>query len=116
MIRFTKGDLLESGADAVVNTVNTVGVMGKGIALMFKEAFPANYREYVAACKRGEVITGRMFVTERPGILGAPRWIINFPTKQNWRGKTRIEWIESGLEDLRRVLSEKKICSVAVPP
>lgn len=116
MIRFTTGNLLESDADAVVNTVNTVGVMGKGIALMFKEAFPANYREYEAACRRGVVRTGEMFVTERPAILGAPRWIVNFPTKEHWRGKARLAWIEAGLNDLRRLIVEKDIQSIAVPP
>lgn len=116
MVRFTKGNLLESHAEAVVNTVNTVGVMGKGIALMFKEAFPANYREYAAASQRGEVRTGEMFATERPSILGPPRWIINFPTKEHWRGKTRIEWIRSGLDDLKRVILDKQIHSIAVPP
>lgn len=116
MIRYTKGNLLDSRAEAVVNTVNTVGIMGKGIALMFKEAFPANFRAYEAACKDDQVRTGRMFVTERPAILGAPRWIINFPTKQHWRGKARLEWIEAGLEDLRRVIVENGIRSVALPP
>jgi O-acetyl-ADP-ribose deacetylase (regulator of RNase III) len=116
MIRFTTGNLLDSRADAIVNTVNTVGIMGKGIALMFKEAFPANFREYEAACKRGDVQTGRMFVTERPAMMGAPRWIINFPTKQHWRGKARREWIQSGLQDLRKVIVEKKIGSIALPP
>ena len=116
MIRFQQGNLLDSHADAVVNTVNTVGVMGKGIALMFKEAFPANFREYEAACRRGDVQTGRMFVTERPALMGTPRWIINFPTKQHWRGKARLEWIEAGLEDLRRVIVEKGIRSIAIPP
>jgi O-acetyl-ADP-ribose deacetylase (regulator of RNase III) len=116
MMRFTTGNLLESRADAVVNTVNTVGIMGKGIALMFKEAFPANFREYEAACRRGDVRTGKMFVTERPSMMGPPRWIINFPTKQHWRGKTRLEWIEAGLEDLRNVILEKKIASIAMPP
>jgi O-acetyl-ADP-ribose deacetylase (regulator of RNase III) len=116
MMRFTTGNLLDSRADAVVNTVNTVGIMGKGIALMFKEAFPANFREYEAACRRGDVRTGRMFVTERPAMMGPPRWIINFPTKEHWRGKTRLEWIEAGLEDLRKVIVEKKIASIALPP
>lgn len=116
MMRFTTGNLLDSRADAVVNTVNTVGIMGKGIALMFKEAFPANFREYEAACKRGDVRTGKMFVTERPALMGPPRWIINFPTKQHWRGKTRLEWIEAGLEALRNVILEKKIASIALPP
>ncbi|HUQ48074.1 MAG TPA: macro domain-containing protein [Gemmatimonadaceae bacterium] len=116
MIRLTTGNLLDAGTDAVVNTVNTVGIMGKGIALMFKEAFPANYREYEAACKRGDIRTGEMFVTERPLILGAPRWIVNFPTKQHWRGKARIEWIKDGLEDLRQIVVEKGIHSLALPP
>lgn len=116
MMRFTTGNLLDSQADAVVNTVNTVGIMGKGIALMFKEAFPANFREYEAASKRGDVRTGKMFVTERPAMMGPPRWIINFPTKEHWRGKTRLEWIEAGLQDLRSVIFEKKIASIAVPP
>jgi O-acetyl-ADP-ribose deacetylase (regulator of RNase III) len=115
-MRFTTGNLLDSRADAVVNTVNTVGVMGKGIALMFKEAFPVNCREYEAACRRGEVRTGKMFVTERPSMMGPPRWIINFPTKQHWRGKARLEWIEAGLQDLRSVILEKKIRSIALPP
>lgn len=115
MIRFTRGNLLEAEVQALVNTVNTVGVMGKGIALMFKEAFPANYREYAAACKRGEVRIGRMFVTEHARLTG-PRWIINFPTKEHWRTRTRIEWIEDGLEDLRRVIEDKEIGSIAVPP
>ena len=116
MIRFTTGNLLDSRTDAVVNTVNTVGIMGKGIALMFKEAFPANFREYEAACKRGDVRTGSMFVTERPSMMGPPRWIINFPTKEHWRTKTRLEWIETGLQDLRNVIHEKQIDSIALPP
>ncbi|HEV7670654.1 MAG TPA: macro domain-containing protein [Thermoanaerobaculia bacterium] len=116
MIRYAEGNLLEADVEALVNTVNTVGIMGKGIALMFKEAFPENFRLYAAACKRGgEVEVGRMFVTERPGLVG-PRWIINFPTKKHWRDRTRIEWIRSGLEDLKKVLLEKAIRSIALPP
>ncbi|MDY7091876.1 MAG: macro domain-containing protein [Acidobacteriota bacterium] len=115
MMQFTKGNLLEADVEALVNTVNTVGVMGKGIALMFKEAFPANFREYAAACQRGDVKTGRMFVTETQSLTG-PRWIINFPTKEHWRTRTRIEWIEAGLADLRRVVEERGIQSIAVPP
>jgi O-acetyl-ADP-ribose deacetylase (regulator of RNase III) len=84
MIEFTKGNLLEANVDALVNTVNTVGVMGKGVALMFKEAFPDNFRAYENACKRKEIQIGRMFVTERQNFIG-PKWIINFPTKQHWR-------------------------------
>ncbi len=115
MITFTQGNLLEAGAEALVNTVNTVGVMGKGIALMFKETFPNNFKAYEAACKRGEVQIGRMFITERHDMYG-PKWIINFPTKEHWRSPSQIEWIEEGLKDLARVIRENKIKSVAVPP
>lgn len=98
-----------------MNTVNTVGVMGKGIALMFKEAFPDNFRVYDKACKRKEVRVGHMFVTENLA-LGGPRWLINFPTKQHWRQPSKLEWIVEGLEDLRRVVEEKEIQSIALPP
>src|ERR1700740_1888493 len=108
MIEFTRGNLLESEADALVNTVNTVGVMGKGVALMFKEAFPENFKAYEAACKKEEVQVGRMFVTERAQLVG-PKWIINFPTKKHWRHPSKMEWIEEGLEDLKRIISEKGI-------
>jgi O-acetyl-ADP-ribose deacetylase (regulator of RNase III) len=115
MIEFTRGNLLESKAEALVNTVNTVGVMGKGVALMFKEAYPENFKAYEAACKKKEVKIGRMFVTERQALIG-PKWIINFPTKEHWRGDSKMKWIEAGLEDLRRVIAEKKIRSIAIPP
>lgn len=115
MMRFTTGNLLDADVEALVNTVNTVGVMGKGIALMFKEHFAPNYEAYAAACKAGEVRVGRMFVTPTEKLSG-PRWIINFPTKQSWRKPTKLEWIRDGLEDLRRVVQEKQIRSVAVPP
>ncbi len=115
MIRYAQGNLLEADVEALVNTVNTVGIMGKGIALMFKEAFPENFRLYAAACKRGEVEIGRMFVTERPGLTG-PRWIINFPTKKHWRDRTQVEWLRAGLEDLKKVLQEKDIQTIALPP
>jgi O-acetyl-ADP-ribose deacetylase (regulator of RNase III) len=115
MIEFTRGNLLEAKVEALVNTVNTVGVMGKGVALMFKEAFPENFKAYAAACKRKEVKIGYMFVTERRALIG-PKWIINFPTKEHWRGSSKMEWIEAGLGDLKRVVVEKKIRSVAIPP
>jgi O-acetyl-ADP-ribose deacetylase (regulator of RNase III) len=115
MMRFTQGNLLDAQVDALVNTVNTVGVMGKGIALMFKEKFPENFAAYAAACKRGEVQVGSMFVTRAPELTG-PRWIINFPTKKHWRQKSKLEWIVDGLEDLRRVIAEKGIRSIAIPP
>src|SRR4051812_24745268 len=108
MVRFTKGNLLDAKADALVNTVNTVGVMGKGIALMFKEAFPANYRLYEAACKGKRVEIGRMFVTENT-VFDGPHWIINFPTKKHWRQPSKLEWISEGLKDLKRVIKEYEI-------
>ena len=115
MMRFTQGNLLDSHVDAVVNTVNTVGVMGKGIALMFKERFPENFRAYAAACKAKGVRVGEMFVQPSAELAG-PRWIINFPTKQDWRQASRIEWIESGLIALKKVIREKGIRSIALPP
>ena len=115
MIRFTQGNLLEADVEAVVNTVNTVGVMGKGIALMFKEQFPRNFEQYARACDAGELRIGKMFVTENAALFG-PRWIINFPTKTHWRVGTRTEWIEEGLKDLVRTILERNIHSVAIPP
>lgn len=115
MLKFMTGNLLEADTEALVNTVNSVGVMGKGIALMFKERFPDNMRRYAEACKAEQVRPGRMFVT-RTDELAGPKWIINFPTKDHWRGKSRMAWIETGLEDLKRVLREEQIRSVAIPP
>jgi O-acetyl-ADP-ribose deacetylase (regulator of RNase III) len=115
MLKFTTGNLLDAPAEALVNTVNTEGVMGKGIALMFREAFDENYRAYKAACDAGKVKVGEMFVTET-GQLANPRFIINFPTKKHWRHPSRLEYIETGLADLARVIEERHIRSVAVPP
>jgi O-acetyl-ADP-ribose deacetylase (regulator of RNase III) len=89
--------------------------MGKGIALMFKERFAENFRRYVAACKSKEVRTGKIFVTEVSELNG-PRWIVNFPTKQHWRGGSRMEWITEGLQDLRCFLIQNKVKSIAIPP
>jgi O-acetyl-ADP-ribose deacetylase (regulator of RNase III) len=115
MIRFIQGNLLDAQAEALVNTVNTVGVMGKGIALMFREAFPENFKAYEAACKREEVVIGKMFVTQNHALTG-PRYIINFPTKKHWIHPSRQEWVTAGLQDLVRVLRENNIRSVALPP
>lgn len=114
-MRFVQGNLLNAETDTLVNTVNTVGVMGKGIALMFKERFPKNYEAYVAACERGEVQIGKMFVTSNDELNG-PRWIINFPTKKHWRQPTKLEWVEAGLVALKSVIIEKGISSIAIPP
>lgn len=115
MIEYTKGNLLAADVDALVNTVNTVGVMGKGIALMFKDAFPENYKAYAQACKENRVQTGKMFVTERSDLVGAKR-LINFPTKQHWRAPSKLEWIVEGLQDLRQVILDNDIKSIAIPP
>jgi len=115
MICYAKGSILDARAEALVNTVNEVGVMGKGVALLFRETFPDNARAYEKACRAGEVRVGRMFVTENAALIG-PRWIINFPTKKDWRQPSRIEWIQEGLTDLVRVIREKAIASVALPP
>lgn len=115
MIEFTQGNLLETDAEALVNTVNTVGVMGKGIALMFKEEFPENNKAYVAHCETGQFQPGTLFITERSDMLG-PRFIVNFATKKHWRHPSKLAWIESGLAELRRFIQEKGVRSVALPP
>jgi O-acetyl-ADP-ribose deacetylase (regulator of RNase III) len=115
VIEYVEGDLLKADADALVNTVNTVGVMGKGVALQFKRAFPANFKAYQAACKRYEVKVGRMFVFDA-GQLMRPRYIINFPTKTHWKARSRLADVEAGLSELRRVVDELGITSIAVPP
>lgn len=115
MLEEAHGNLLRADVQALVNTVNTVGVMGKGIALQFKRAFPDNFKKYVAACKVGEVETGRMFVYET-FTLDGPSYIINFPTKTHWRAASKIEDVKSGLTDLRRVIIERDIRSIAIPP
>lgn len=115
MITFLQGDLLQSDAQALVNTVNTVGVMGKGIALQFKTQFPKNYKVYKEACKQGEVKIGEVLVVE-DGDLMRKKYIINFPTKEHWKAPSRIEYIEKGLSALKSALVEYNIHSVALPP
>lgn len=115
MITYTTGNLLDAEVEVLVNAVNTVGVMGKGIALMFKKRFPKNMQEYAEACKAGQVQTGKMFITRTDEATGA-QWIVNFPTKQHWRGYSEIEWIDNGLIDLRRFIIDNNIKSIAIPP
>jgi O-acetyl-ADP-ribose deacetylase (regulator of RNase III) len=115
MIEYRTGDILSADAEAFVNTVNCVGVMGRGIALQFKKRFPANFKAYAAACKAEQVMPGRMFVYET-GWVTNPRWIINFPTKRHWRGKSRMADIEAGLSALAEEIRERGIRSVAIPP
>lgn len=115
MIEYKSGDILREDAEALINTVNCVGVMGRGIALQFKNAFPENFKAYAAACKNDEVQPGRMFVFET-GQLTNPRFIINFPTKRHWRGKSRMEDIEAGLKALVETIRLYNIRSIAIPP
>ena len=115
MIEYKTGDILQEEAEALVNTVNCVGVMGRGIALQFKRAFPENFKAYAARCRRNAMQPGRVFVFET-GRLTAPHYIINFPTKRHWRGKSRMEDIESGLASLALEIRSRGIRSVAIPP
>ncbi|MEK6303558.1 MAG: macro domain-containing protein [Acidobacteriota bacterium] len=115
MIEYKKGDILGEDVEALVNTVNCVGIMGRGIALQFKNAFPENFKSYAAACSRNEVRPGRMFVFETSKLTN-PRYIINFPTKRHWRGKSRIEDIEDGLVALAGEIRSRSIRSIAIPP
>ena len=115
MISYAQGDLLDAEVDALVNTVNCVGVMGKGIALQFRQAWPENYEEYRRACQHEEVRPGRMFIHDS-GRLVKPRYIINFPTKKHWKGKSRIEDISSGLDALVEEIHARGIRSIALPP
>lgn len=116
MIATTQGNLLKAPAEALVNTVNTVGVMGKGIALQFRQAFPEMFRAYEKACQNGEVQLGKVQVFDLGGLIDGPRWIINFPTKGHWRTASRLADIESGLTDLVAMVSKLQIRSIAVPP
>lgn len=115
-VKITQGDLLrQDDVDAIVNTVNCVGVMGKGIALQFKNKWPENFRAYAAACVAKEVRPGQMYVFDVGGLV-KPNYIINFPTKDHWRGKSRIQYIRDGLQDLVVTVKRLGIRSIAIPP
>lgn len=114
MVEYKMGNLLEEDVEALVNSVNCVGVMGRGIALQFKRAFPDNFKAYAAACRREEVQPGRMFVFETRQLTN-PRYIINFPTKRHWREKARIEDIDAGLKALVTEIRQRRIRSIALP-
>ncbi|NJN16011.1 MAG: macro domain-containing protein [Oscillochloris sp.] len=115
MIHYRTGDLLQSDAEALVNAVNCIGVMGRGIALQFKKAFPDNFTAYAAACTRGEVQIGRMFVFTTNAATG-PKYVVNFPTKQHWRGASRLEYIDSGMVALVAEIRRYALRSIAIPP
>ena len=116
MIQYTKGNILESEADALVNTVNTQGVMGKGIALQFKNAFPYNYKVYKDVCKVGGLVPGKLLIVKDRNLLGGEKWIINFPTKTSWRKPSEYEYIEKGLDELVKQLPDLNVSSIALPP
>lgn len=116
MLKFIKGNLLESEAEALVNTVNTVGVMGKGIALQFKNQFPENYKTYYKACKNNELNIGDLLVTEEYSLLNGKKIIINFPTKTDWRKPSEYAYVEKGIIKLVDLIKEKDIKSIAIPP
>ena len=115
MTEFRQGNIFEAPAEALVNTVNTVGVMGKGVALQFKRAFEDNFKDYAKACESGEIAVGRVFIHHR-NTLENPRYIINFPTKRHWRERSRLEYIQTGLDDLVRQVQQLGIQSIALPP
>lgn len=115
MITEAHGNLLAADVDALVNTVNTVGVMGKGIALQFKRAYPAMFADYASAARRHELSLGRMHVWET-GQMTGPRFIVNFPTKQHWKASSKLSDVAAGLDDLARTIRDLGISSIAIPP
>ena len=114
MIKYTKGNIIHADAEALINTVNTVGVMGKGIALAFKKSFPNNYKIYRQVCKDKKFNIGDLLITTTGQLT--PKYIINFPTKEHWRQKSKIEFIELGMKELIKTIHEKEIKSIAIPP
>ena len=118
MIRYVTGNILESNAQALINTVNTMGVMGKGIALQFKKAYPGNFNAYRNACKQGNIAVGKLFVTKgnNNNLNSGEKIIINFPTKNDWRKPSEYCFIEQGLDDLFRIIEKHNIKSIAFPP
>jgi len=113
MIKITNGDIFKSKSEAIVNTINCVGVMGKGIALTFKKLYPHMFTEYVKLCKKKEIYIGRLFIYEPDN--GNFKYVINFPTKTDWRCKSKIEDIEIGLEILIKKINQLGIESISLP-
>jgi len=114
MIRYTKGNIIQADVEALVNTVNTVGVMGKGIALAFKKAFPNNFKIYKQLCDNKEFNIGDLLITNTGQFR--PKYIVNFPTKEHWRGRSKIEFIKIGMQELVKSINKKQIKSIAIPP
>ena len=114
MIRYAQGNIFDSGCDALVNPVNCVGVMGKGLALQFKHRFPANFTSYAAACRRRDLAPGRLHIFDAGA--GVPRLIVNFPTKRHWREASRLDDVARGLDALASAIASNRIRSIAIPP
>lgn len=114
MIVHASGNILDANVEAIVNPVNTVGVMGKGLALAFKQRYPENMALYKTACESNQLKVGKMFVTKN-NSRGNPKYIVNFPTKQHWKDPSKLEWIESGLCDLHDYIIAKEVQSIAIP-
>lgn len=115
MIIYKEGNILDAKAEALVNTVNTVGIMGKGIALKFKNEFPENYLKYKQAVDQGEIVTGKVQIVPVHELNGV-KYIVNFPTKAHWRFPSKLHWIKDGLRDLHQKVQALKIGSIALPP
>jgi O-acetyl-ADP-ribose deacetylase (regulator of RNase III) len=115
MIRYITGNIMDSSAEGLVNTVNTVGVMGKGIALQFKQAFPHSFNAYKQACMNGQLTTGKILAVKDSELIMGERLIINFPTKQHWRMPSRYEYVDSGLSALVAYLKDHPLKSLAMP-
>ena len=115
MITYKQGNILFEQTDAIINTVNCVGIMGRGIALQFKKSYPDNFKAYKQACDKGEVQPGKMFIYSL-GSLFSPKYIINFPTKRHWKGKSNIKDIQAGLLALKNDIQTLEIKSIAIPP
>jgi len=115
MIELTQGDMLQTDAEALVNTVNCVGVMGRGLALQFKKVFPDNFKSYKAVCERKELQPGKMFIYELNRLYN-PYYVVNFPTKRHWKGKGSLKDIQTGLQALVEEVANRGIHSIAIPP
>jgi O-acetyl-ADP-ribose deacetylase (regulator of RNase III) len=115
MIELKQGDILRANAEALVNTVNCVGVMGRGLALQFKKAFPNNFKSYKAVCDRKKLQPGKMFIYDLNRLYN-PRYVVNFPTKRHWKDKSRMEDIQAGLQALVEDVRKRSIHSIAIPP
>ena len=117
MIHFVKGNLFDTQCEAIVNTVNCVGVMGKGVALQCKNEYPENYRSYRERCRKGELQPGTLLVLRDTSLrTGHQKTIVNFPTKTDWRLPSRYEYVDKGLSALRTFLQTGKVKSIAIPP